>query len=261
MTPLPTTESGLPIDERFSQPASPEQLARAAGALASNGGFLVEVVDTVADARETVLGLLNEGDKVFTVSSETLRVSGLEADITESGRYEPIRPKLLALRAEGRMAEVRALGQAPDVVVGSVQAVTEDGRVVSEDIRARAATGKPSKIGKISSSTVSGSRAAPRSCSSASRSGSDLTRFPRARSESRHSNEAPVEISPAPMAGDPRGDFWLYQRTNAGCLASEAVVVRPSLHVSLVLSGKARDEIRVGGQDDLHRKSRVRLRS
>jgi hypothetical protein len=63
------------------------------------------------------------------------------------------------------------------------------------------------------------------------------------------------------MAGDPRRDFYLYQHGNAGCLASEAVVLRPGLHVSLVLSGKERDEIRVGGQDDLHRGSRVRLRS
>ena len=63
------------------------------------------------------------------------------------------------------------------------------------------------------------------------------------------------------MAGDPRGDICLYQRRIAGCLTLEPAVVRLSLHVSLVLSGKARDEIRMCGQDDLHRESRVRLRS
>lgn len=130
MTSLPTTEFGLPFDKRFAEPASPEQIARAADALANKGGFVVEVVDTVADARSTVNRLLKEGARVFTALSETLRVSGLEADIAESGRFEPLRPKLLALRASGHIAEMRALGQAPEVVVGSAHAVTEDGRVL-----------------------------------------------------------------------------------------------------------------------------------
>ena len=47
------------------------------------------------------------------------------------------------------------------------------------------------------------------------------------------------------MAGGPRGDLWLFQRRSAGCLASEAVVVRSSLHFNLVLNEKPRDEIRV----------------
>jgi LUD domain len=130
MSNLPVTRLGLPIDRQFQSPASPEQIQRAGLALSTEGGFVVEIVGTVARARATVHDLMSQGDSVLTVSSQTLRLSGLEADINESGRYDALRPKLLALRAEGRMKDVRAVGSSPDVVVGSVHAVTEDGRIV-----------------------------------------------------------------------------------------------------------------------------------
>ena len=130
MSSLPVTRLGLTIDERFSSPASPEQIDRAGLALTTEGGFVVEIVGTVARARALVHELLREGDSVLTVSSQTLREPGLEKDINESGRYNALRPKMITLRAEGRMKEVRSLGSTPDVVLGSVHAVTEDGRIV-----------------------------------------------------------------------------------------------------------------------------------
>jgi hypothetical protein len=130
MSTLPLTRLGLPIDEDFARPATPEQIDRAGLALSSEGGFVVEIVGTIARARAAVHELLNDGDSVLTVSSQTLRVSGLEADINESGQYDALRPQMLALRAEGRMREVRTMGSSPDVVVGSAHAITEDGRIL-----------------------------------------------------------------------------------------------------------------------------------
>ncbi|WP_031515530.1 LUD domain-containing protein [Streptomyces sp. NRRL F-5123] len=113
----------------FTAPASAASLERAAAALTAHG-FTVEILDGTADARARVAELLPEGANVFTGASETLRLSGIEEDINGSGRYDAVRPRILALdRATGR-DEIRRLGASPDVVVGSVHAVTERGSLV-----------------------------------------------------------------------------------------------------------------------------------
>jgi hypothetical protein len=87
----------------------------AATALTANG-FRVEILDDAAAARARVRELIPDGAEVFTAASETLRLSGIDEDINASGRYRALRPQLL-----GR----------PEVVVGSVNAVTETGSLVA----------------------------------------------------------------------------------------------------------------------------------
>jgi hypothetical protein len=84
----------------------------------------------VSDARTRLKDLIPEGVSVFTGASETLRLSGIEEDISNSGRYEAIRPRALALDRATQMDEFRRLLATPDVVVGSVAAVTETGSLV-----------------------------------------------------------------------------------------------------------------------------------
>jgi hypothetical protein len=117
-----------PLDDRFATPAAEEQLDRAAGALRERG-YTVHVVDTVHDARKLVGSLLPTDKGVFTANSETLRLSGIAADIEESGRFQSVRRQAAAL--DGDFAAQVKLGAAPDVVVGSVHAVTEDGYMVA----------------------------------------------------------------------------------------------------------------------------------
>ncbi|MGV9326419.1 LUD domain-containing protein [Streptosporangium sandarakinum] len=142
MTTHTTTEAGLPIDTRFRQPATEDQIQRTAAALREKG-HAVEIVDTAADARAVANRLLPTDRSVLTASSETLRISGLDDDINASGRFDAVRPKLMRLREEGRFNEMRTLGAAPDVVVGSVHAVTEDGRLLT-------ASGSGSQLGAYS---------------------------------------------------------------------------------------------------------------
>jgi len=130
MTDLPTTEHGLPIDEAFAVPANEDQLQRAATALTDHG-LTVEIVETIADARSRVGELLPADESVFTSSSETLRLSGITEDIDESGRYRSTRQQLAELDAGTQGIERMKLGALPDVIVGSVHAVTEDGHVVA----------------------------------------------------------------------------------------------------------------------------------
>ncbi|MEV6005288.1 LUD domain-containing protein [Streptomyces sp. NPDC051976] len=120
-TPAPTTE--------FSEPADARRLERAADALAANG-FTVEVLDDAAAARARVRELIPEGTTVFTGASETLRLSGIEEDINASGRYDAVRPRALAMDRATQGDEIRRMLASPDLVLGSVAAVTETGSLV-----------------------------------------------------------------------------------------------------------------------------------
>src|ERR1700688_1944992 len=124
------TQFGIPIDESFGKAASEESLQKTAAALKTRN-FSVEVVDTPADARAFVLSILPKDQSIFTSSSETLRLSGLEEDINNSGKYNAIRPQMLKLDYKTQRAEMLKMGATPDVVVGSVHAITEDGRGVA----------------------------------------------------------------------------------------------------------------------------------
>jgi hypothetical protein len=113
----------------FADPVSPERLERAAAALAAHG-FTVEVLDDAAAARARVRDLIPEGASVFTGASETLRLSGIDEDINDSGRYDALRTRGRAMDRATQMDEIRRLLASPDVIVGSVAAVTETGSLV-----------------------------------------------------------------------------------------------------------------------------------
>jgi hypothetical protein len=124
------TEHGLPIDESFSRPASEEQIQRAAESLRLHN-FEVKVVDTAAEARSYVTSILPRDKTIFTSASETIRLSGLDEEINGSETYLSIRREVAKLDPQARMPEMRRRGATPDVVVGSVHAVTEDGALVA----------------------------------------------------------------------------------------------------------------------------------
>jgi hypothetical protein len=113
----------------FAEPATPQRLQRAAAALATHG-FTVEILDDAAAARARVKDLIPEGASVFTAASETLRRSGIEEDINGSGRYDAIRARGRAMDRATQLAEIWRLISTPDVIVGSVHAVTETGSLV-----------------------------------------------------------------------------------------------------------------------------------
>ena len=113
----------------FAGPAPAQRLERAAAALRSHG-FTVEILDDTAAARTRIKDLIPDGASVFTGASETLRLSGIDDDINTSGRYDAIKPRVLAMDRATQMDEIRRLVASPDVVVGSVAAVTETGSLV-----------------------------------------------------------------------------------------------------------------------------------
>jgi len=113
----------------FTDPAPAERLDRAAAALTAHG-FTVEILDNVAAARARVKDLIPEGASVFTGASETLRLSGIDEDINTSGRYDSAKTRGHALDRVKDLREIWRLMSTPDVIVGSVHAVTETGSLV-----------------------------------------------------------------------------------------------------------------------------------
>jgi len=113
----------------FADPAPAPRLERAAAALTEHG-FTVEILDDAAAARTRIRELIPEGASVFTGASETLRLSGIEPDINASGRYDAVRPRVLAMDRATQADDFRRLIATPDVAVGSVAAVTETGSLV-----------------------------------------------------------------------------------------------------------------------------------
>jgi hypothetical protein len=114
----------------FTDPAPARRLERAAAALTAHG-FTVEILDDAAAARTRVEELIPEGASVFTGASETLRLSGIDADINGGERYQAVKPLVLAIDRATGADEIRRLLASPDVVVGSVAAVTETGSLVA----------------------------------------------------------------------------------------------------------------------------------
>jgi len=120
-----------PVDElRWGQPASHDRLVVTLHALQA-AGFRAEVVPSAEAARRRALELLPDGCSVLTSASETLRLSGLHEAINESGRYDAVRPRVWAMDRATEMAEIRWLSATPDVVIGSVSAVTETGSLIA----------------------------------------------------------------------------------------------------------------------------------
>lgn len=123
------TIEALPVDETFAVPAGDESLSRAAKGLRERG-YTTHIVDTVADARVLVRDLLPRDKAIFTANSETLRHSGLLADIDDGEEFISVRARLADIDPKEIRTQI-TMGATPDVIVGSVHAVTEDGILVA----------------------------------------------------------------------------------------------------------------------------------
>ncbi len=122
------TIEALPVDESFAAVADDEALTRASKGLRERG-YTTHIVDTVADARALVRDLLPRDKAIFTANSETLRHSGLLADIDDGDEFVSVRAQLADVDPKDIRTQI-TMGATPDVVVGSVHAITEDGVMV-----------------------------------------------------------------------------------------------------------------------------------
>jgi hypothetical protein len=113
----------------FTEPAPAELLERVATALKEKN-FAVEILDDAEAVRERIKELIPEGALVFTGASETLRLSGIDDDINTSGRYDSVKARSGTMDRATQLSDIWRLLAVPDVIVGSVSAVTESGSLV-----------------------------------------------------------------------------------------------------------------------------------
>ena len=64
-------------------------------------------------------------------ASQTLDAIGISEEIERSGRFEPLRTRIFSMDRETQVDEIRRLAAVPDVMLGSVAAVTETGSLVA----------------------------------------------------------------------------------------------------------------------------------
>jgi hypothetical protein len=118
------------VARRFGTAADELRVRRTAAALEANGITVVRAADT-AEAKRIVLDLIPEGSQVHHGASMSLDASGINNEIDKSGRYEPVRARIMSMDRKTQADEIRRLGAAPDVMLGSVHAVTESGSLLA----------------------------------------------------------------------------------------------------------------------------------
>lgn len=118
------------MNDVFNQPAFAEQIEQTARALEANGIKPI-IVENREAARSAFFDLVPEGAQVHQGASRTLEELGITVEIEGSGRFHAIRPKLRAMDRQTQSDDMRRMGASPDYMVGSVAAVTEDGRVLA----------------------------------------------------------------------------------------------------------------------------------
>jgi len=126
----PQSDLDRTIMRRFGTVADDARVRRTAAALEANGITVLRARDS-AEARRIVLGLIPDGSQVHHGASQSLEVSGITAEIEKGGRYEPLRPRIFGMDRKTQADEIRRLGASPDVMLGSVHAVTETGSLLT----------------------------------------------------------------------------------------------------------------------------------
>lgn len=109
--------------------ASQDSLARAVAGLRENG-FEVFVVADAGEAKQKLLEIIPRGAEVMNMTSVTLDTISAAEAINNSDRFDSVRKKLTAMDPKAHALEKQRLGAAPTWAVGSVHAVTEDGKVM-----------------------------------------------------------------------------------------------------------------------------------
>jgi L-lactate utilization protein LutC len=117
------------LDRRYATVADDARVARTAAALEANGISVLRAANA-GEAKRIVLGLIPAGSQVYHGASQSLEESGIAEELERSGRYEPLRPRVFSLDRETQADEIRRLTSSPDVMLGSVHAVTETGSLV-----------------------------------------------------------------------------------------------------------------------------------
>jgi len=117
------------VKVKWNQLADKKIVQKTIDSLKKNG-ITAYYVETSEEANKKVLELLPEGSEVMNMTSMTLDSIGISELIQKSGKFNSIRNKILSMDREKQGKEMQKLGAAPEWVIGSAHAVTQDGHVM-----------------------------------------------------------------------------------------------------------------------------------
>ena len=113
----------------FAAPASDADLETLAANLRARN-FEVVVVQTGAEAKAEVLKRIPDGAQIHSGRSKTLEDIGLFDTLMGSDEYDFVRKQTMKLDRITQRREMVKLGATPDLMINSVQAVTQAGQLV-----------------------------------------------------------------------------------------------------------------------------------
>lgn len=112
----------------YTKLADQETIEKTIKALTERG-ITAEIAETRQDAKKRVLELIPEGSEVMTATSTTLDQLGLTSELNDSGKFNSTKKELKELNRETDNRRMQQIGAAPEFIVGSIHAVTEEGVV------------------------------------------------------------------------------------------------------------------------------------
>jgi len=140
------TQSKLIPNRAYANLASDEQIERTVKALEANGIRAI-VAANADEARAKLFEVLPAGAEVFTSTSRSLDTLGVQSEIDQ--RYDSVRVKLASLDPKTQGREMVKLGATPEVILGSVHAVTETGSLVIASATGSQLAGYASAAAKV----------------------------------------------------------------------------------------------------------------
>lgn len=113
----------------FKEEASNGLIAKTIEALQKNN-IKATLVDDLEAAKAMVISLIPQDAEVMTMVSATLDTAGISELLDKSGNYKSVRAQLYEMDPKKDTHKMRKLAASPDYVVGSANAITEDGKLL-----------------------------------------------------------------------------------------------------------------------------------
>lgn len=96
----------------------------------NEAGIETYVFEKSEEAKEDILKNIPLGAEIMNMTSVTLETMGLAEEFQAKDKYKSVRKKLESMTASKELSEMKKIGSAPEWVIGSVHAVTEDGKIL-----------------------------------------------------------------------------------------------------------------------------------
>lgn len=115
--------------DKWTQLPNKQTVEKTIAALKKNN-FDAYFVETEEEAKRKALDLIPENARVLASQSQTLEKIGFFDAIDSSEKYVSVRKEYMAFDREKDADKIRIARSTPDIIVGSVHAVTEKGEVM-----------------------------------------------------------------------------------------------------------------------------------